>query len=158
MSSLHVSAIDPQRLLAIRTGRRDDAGNPPNCFVASGEEPLRCCLIRAAAGESVMLISYWPFTNPSPWTETGPVFVHAEPCSGYQTPDSLPTALRTGPRVLRTYAADWSLDYDDITVVLGNHDLEPYLVDLKGRSSVATVHVRALESQCFIYSVGRRHA
>jgi hypothetical protein len=155
-TKLCVSAIDPTRLSAIRRDGHDESGHPLLPFPAEGWEPLRCCLALAPVGASIALISYAPFTVPSPWTETGPVFIHADECSGYTRPDQLPEKLRSGPRVLRTYHADGSLDYADITVVADGEDIEPTLLDLLGRPAVATVHVRALAAQCFTYGVTRQ--
>jgi Protein of unknown function (DUF1203) len=153
MTTLHVSAIDPARLSAIRRSRHDESGHPLLPFPAEGWEPLRCCLSLAAPAAAIVLISYAPCSDPAPWTETGPVFIHADGCSGYGDTDQLPERLRTGPRVLKTYRADGSLDYDDITVVTEGEDIEATLLDLLGRPAVATVHVRALAAQCFTYAV-----
>jgi hypothetical protein len=156
MTTLHVKAIDPERLTAIRRDGHDESGNPVTPFPACGWEPLRCCLTRADVGDPITLISYSPFTVRSPWAETGPVFIHVEPCSGYRTPHELPAALRTGPRVLRTYHGDGSLDYDDITVIDDGDDIEAALLDLLSRPAVDVVHVRALAPQCFTYAVARQ--
>ena len=153
MTSIRVSAIDPGRLETIRHHGEDEAGNALAPFSAEGWEPLRCCLIVAGAGDRILLISYSPFTVVSPWAETGPVFVHAVRCPGYRTCDELPGALRTGPRVLRPYHADGSLDYADITVVDAGDDIEDHVLDLLRRPAVDTVHVRALGPQCFTYAV-----
>jgi hypothetical protein len=156
MTTLLVCAIDPVRLDAVRAAGRDESGNPLVASVAEGWEPLRCCLNKATLGEPIALISFSPFTVHSPWAETGPVFIHARGCSGYGAPGVLPADLRTGPRVLRTYHADGSLDYDDITVVGPGEDIEVPLRELLGRSQVAVVHVRALAAQCYTYAVTRR--
>jgi hypothetical protein len=154
---LCVSAIDPARLSAIRRNGHDESGQPWRPFPAEGWEPLRCCLALAPVGASIALISYAPFTVASPWKETGPVFIHADECAGYSRSDQLPEKLRTGPRVLRTYHADGSLDYADITVVTEGEDIEPTLLDLLQRPAVTTVHVRALAAQCFTYAVTRQN-
>ena len=153
MTELRVIAIPSDRLERLRREQRDDLGNPVTARAALGWEPLRCCLRVAAVGEAIALISYEPFAHRSPWSEAGPVFVHLDECAGYRTPAQLPTELRTGPRVLRTYAADGSLDYEDITLVEDGVDLEPALTELLARPDVARVHVRAHLSQCFTYEV-----
>ena len=155
MSELHINAIDPRRLELIRSAGKDEHGNDFVVRPAEGWEPLRCCLRDARAGESVALVSYSPFTMRSPWTEVGPVFVHGEACDRDQPPTELPADMRTGPRVLRTYFDDESLDYDDITFVPEGEDVEPALRDLLARPQVAAVHVRASLSQCFLYEVRR---
>src|SRR4051794_6167783 len=152
--SLTVHPIESVRLDAVRRAGEDGFGNPFAPYDATGEgEPLRCCLRPARAGESIALISFAPFTEPSPWREVGPVYVHAERCKGYGE-RWLPEELRRGPRVLRTYRPDGSMNYDHNALV-GEHDLEPVLDRLLGEPDVATVHVRTLLPQCYLYAVTR---
>jgi hypothetical protein len=156
--TLTVHAIDPARLDAVRRAGEDGWGNPLTAYPASGSgEPLRCCLRFAVPGESIALISYAPFTEVSPWREVGPVYVHAEHCEGYAEGGAdhrLPAELHRGPRVLRTYRTDGTMNYEHNTLV-GEEDLEPVLDRLLGEPDVATVHVRTVLPQCFLYAVTR---
>jgi hypothetical protein len=154
MHTMTTHAIDPARLDAVRAAGEDGWGNPFTPYAASGSgEPLRCCLRFARAGESIALISFAPFTAASPWREVGPVYVHAERCEGYAE-RWLPAELRGGPRVLRTYRADGSMNYEHNTLV-GEEDLEPVLDRVLDEPDVATVHVRTVLPQCFLYAVTR---
>ncbi len=153
MTDLHVLAIDPARLDGIRAAGTDGHGNRLVPFPARGWEPLRCCLRLPDEGEPILLIAYAPFADPSPWREVGPVYVHAERCGGHAPDAGLPPQLRTGPRILRTYRADRTLAYDDITYVAAGQDVEDVLHDLLARPDVDEVHVRASLSQCFTYAV-----
>jgi DNA-binding Lrp family transcriptional regulator len=155
MNDLSVIPIAPSRLQAIRDAGKDEHGNAFAAYPAAGWEPLRCCLRIAREGEPIALISYSPFTESSPWAEVGPVYVHADACEGYLAGE-LPPELRTGPRILRSYHADGSLDYHDIVYVRDGKDLEPALRDLLTRPAVAAVHVRASMTQCFTYEVRLR--
>ena len=149
-----VHAIDPPRLDAVRRAGADGWGNPFMPYVASGEgEPLRCCLRFARAGEQIALISFAPFEQQSVWREVGPVYVHAERCSGPGEP-GVPAGLSRGPLLLRTYRADGSMNYDHNTLV-GAEDVAPMLEDLLAKEEVATVHVRTVLPQCFLYAVTR---
>ena len=151
---LFVHPIDPAHLALIRDAGHDGHGNRLRPFSASGQgEPLRCCLRYAEEGEAITLISYAPFEAPSVWREVGPVYIHAERCAGYGTPARLPDQLSTGPRVLRTYRADNTMNYDHNTVVTETVDLEPIITRLLREPDVATVHVRTLAPQCYLYSV-----
>ncbi|HEX4685549.1 MAG TPA: DUF1203 domain-containing protein [Nocardioides sp.] len=153
-NTLTVHAIDPARLDAVRQAGEDGWGNALTPYAASGEgEPLRCCLRFARAGESIALISFAPFEQASPWREVGPAYVHAERCDGHGD-GSLPEELRRGPRVLRTYRADGSMNYEHNTLV-GDQDLESLLDGLLSEPDVATVHVRTVLPQCFLYAVTR---
>lgn len=154
VTNLLVHAIDPTRLDAVYNTGADGHGNRLRPFAATGEgEPLRCCLRYAESGERITLISYAPFDHPSVWTEVGPVYIHAARCAGYPSPDRLPGQLATGPRVLRTYRADDTMNYDHNTVVADEADLNPIIERLLSEPEVATVHVRTLTPQCFLYAV-----
>jgi hypothetical protein len=152
--TMTVHPLDPARLDAVRAAGVDEFSNPFSPFHASGEgEPLRCCLRFARAGEQIALISWAPFTEISPWREVGPVYVHAEPCSG-RAESGVPGGLSRGPLLLRTYRADGSMNYDHNTLI-GADDVEPMLEDLLARPDVTTVHVRTVLPQCFLYAVSR---
>ena len=149
---LQVHAIDPVRLDAVRRNGTDGHGNSVHPYPAAGQgEPLRCCLRMARRGESITLISFAPFDHPSVWTEVGPVYVHADRCEGHS--GGLPEELRTGPRVLRTYRDDDTMNYDHNTLVGEGEDLEPVLERLLAMPDVATVHVRTVLAQCFLFAV-----
>jgi len=153
-NSLRVRAIDPARLDVVRTTGADGHGNQLRPFAATGQgEPLRCCLRYAEPGEQITLISYAPFEHPSVWTEVGPVYIHAARCEGFTPTGRLPEQLATGPRVLRTYRADDTMNYEHNTVVIDEADLEPIIERLLGKPDVTTVHVRTLAPQCFLYAV-----
>jgi hypothetical protein len=152
--SLLVHAIDPGRLDGVRSTGVDGHGNQLRPFAANGEgEPLRCCLRHAEPGEQITLISYAPFEHPSVWREVGPVYIHAARCEGYTPTGRLPQQLATGPRVLRTYRADATMNYEHNTVVTDEADLEPIIERLLRNPDVTTVHVRTLAPQCFLYAV-----
>ena len=97
-----VRLIEPRVLAAWRA-----EGRPSEdvvALVASGGERLRCCLRDAAADERLLLVSYRPpLPAPSPYAETGPVFVHAEPCEGPERLDRFPVSWEGRPQVLRAY-------------------------------------------------------
>lgn len=146
-------AIDPAELDEVRRSGRDTAGNAPVPWPDATGDPLRCCLRPARPDDEVLLISYAPLRERSPWREVGPVFVHARPCGGWAEDSGLPPELRQGPRVLRGYREDGSLDYSAIRVVHEGEDVEQPLQDLLGDPAVHEVHVRALAAQCFTYRV-----
>ena len=153
-NSLLVQAIDPTRLDVVRTTGADGHGNQLRPFAATGQgEPLRCCLRYAEPSEEITLISYAPFEYPSVWREVGPVYIHAARCEGYTPTGRLPEQLRTGPRVLRTYRADDTMNYEHNTVVTEQADLQPIIERLLCEPDVTTVHVRTLAPQCFLYAV-----
>jgi hypothetical protein len=153
-SSLLVHPIPPTHLHGVRAAGTDGYGNQLRPFAATGEgEPLRCCLRYAEPGERITLISYAPFEQPSVWREVGPVYIHAARCAGYTDTRGLPEELRIGPRVLRTYRADNTMNYEHNTVVSDGAELQPIVERLLREPDIATVHVRTLAPQCFLYAV-----
>lgn len=156
-TALLVQAIDPAYLASVRRTGMDDHGNRLCPSAATGEgEPLRCCLRYAREGEQIALISYAPFDQPSVWREIGPVYIHATACAGYTQTGELPEQLAHGPRVLRTYRADRTMNYEHNTVVEDRIELAPIVTLLLSTGDVAIVHVRTVKPQCFLYSVTAR--
>jgi hypothetical protein len=66
----------------------------------------------------------------------------------------LPRELRHGPRLLRTYRADESMDYRTAPWS-ATKTFEPVLDQLLAEPEVAAVDVRTVLPQCFLYAVTR---
>jgi hypothetical protein len=138
----------------------DDAGRPPRVVPDDGGSPLRCCLRRSTGGESIALVSYAPLrrwsqetgTDPGPYDELGPVFIHMTPCNGPASA-GLPLPLFDGRRVLRAYGAAGS--------ILGGWLVEPaddpeqMLAEIFADPAVAMVHARFAEFGCFMVEIRR---
>ena len=150
--ALDVIAIDPDRLRRMRDRGWDEAGNPWTRRSAGGGEPLRCCLTRAAAGESIVLITYSPWTAPSPWAESGPVFVHHGGCAGWAG-SGWPEDFRDSHSALQPFDIDGARIYDRITFVRPGDDTEAAVRDLLTVDGVELVHVRSATAQCFTFAV-----
>lgn len=162
-----VRAIEPEVLARLRV--RDDAGRPPRVVVdEEGGSPLRCCLRRIRPGERVGLVGYAPLrrwaeqtgARPGPYEETGPVFIHLEPCPGFSG-TGLPPELSGGRQVCRAYDADGGI-VDGLLADPRHPDAEPSvgraLAALFADPRTAVVHVRAVEYGCFTYEVRRAGA
>ncbi|MBN0046346.1 DUF1203 domain-containing protein [Streptomyces actuosus] len=156
--STHIARpIAAEVLRELRAG--DDAGRAPSPFTdTEGGAPLRCCLRRSRPGERIALVSYAPLrrwaagtgAEPGAYDEQGPVFVHAQECTG---PGNGGLAFTETHRVLRRYSADGRIlggqlvrTPEGFTEGLHNAFDDP---------AVALVHVRAVEYGCFLYEVGR---
>jgi hypothetical protein len=144
----------------------DDAGHAALVMTDDeGGAPLRCCLRPVRAGERIALVSYAPLrrwaretgAEPGPYDEIGPVFIHAEPCTG---PDGTgyPDWLAGGRRVLRAYGADGRILSGRL--IDGDPDCSPLPVEsalgeMLADPRAAVVHGRALEFGCFTFEVRR---
>ena len=145
--------INPNRLQDMRTRAADESGNPWTPHAATGGEPLRCCLDRAKPGEDIALISYTPWTTPSPWAETGPVFVHHDPCAGYITPDRYPPEFLASASMLNPFDRTGARAYDHITWLRPDDDHEAVVHLILAQPEVAHLHVRSATAGCFTFAV-----
>lgn len=96
-------------LAKARSKGLDDQSQPVERQRASGGEPCRDVLRRATPGEAIVLASYCPFAQASPYKEFGPVFVLADAATDTHQPNSLTALMHNGylaeQFVLRAYSA-----------------------------------------------------
>jgi len=146
--------IPRAQLQNIRATGADEAGNRLAVQVdTEGGNPLRCCLRESAPGERVLLIAYTPPGTRGAYAERGPVFIHAEPCSGYLTPDRYPPALSHRQQVTRAYDRDGRIA-EGILVNDGEHAVT-VIRELLGRPDVTLVHLRNVGYGCYNFAVRR---
>jgi hypothetical protein len=141
---------------------RDDSCAAPEVVIdRDGGSPLRCCLRVSRPGEQMFLVSYAPLrrwaaesgARPGAYVETGPVFIHAQPCDGPQH-DGWPEDYRGLPRVLRAYGANGRIR-GGVVVPAGESRPERFIDELFADADVAFVHARALEFGCFTFWIDR---
>ena len=113
--------------------------------------PCRHCLRWANPGERVILFTYASVPPNRPYSETGPVFVHAEPCERYDGVHEYPPDFRNG-RVFRAYDADYNMI--DAVVVNGS---EPEVVIEKLFENPETkfLQARSVTRGCYTFGVER---
>ena len=113
--------------------------------------PCRHCLRWAQPGERVILFPYPAIRHGHPYSETGPIFVHAEACERYNATDEFPADFRNG-RVLRAYNA--SYDMIDTEVVNGSEP-EAVIEKLLENPETAFVHARSVTGGCYTFGIER---
>lgn len=121
--------------------------------VASGGEPLRCCLRDAVAGEELVLFNYTPpLPAPSPYEERGAVFAHAADCEGPSS-DSYPVDWVGRRQVLRAYdERGW---IHPATCVHDGSDPEAAIAAVFSHPEVVEVHSRNVSYGCYMFAVTR---
>ncbi len=148
------------RIVPLRTEVADAAraalasGAPDHALVIADLPdgyPCRHCLEWAAPGDEVIL---FPFAaiDQGPYRETGPIFVHAQPCPRHRETQEFPRHLREG-RVIRVY--DQRKLMIDARVVNG---VGPELVIeelLLTNPDAAFLHVRSATRGCYTLGVER---
>jgi hypothetical protein len=146
--------IPEAELQQIRAAGADEAGHALAVQAdPEGGSPLRCCLRESAPGERLLLIAYTPPGTRGAYAERGPVFIHAEPCGGYLTPDRYPPALSHRQQVVRGYDQDGRIA-DGVLVNDGEHALA-VIRGLLARPDVTLVHLRNVGYGCYNFAVRR---
>jgi Protein of unknown function (DUF1203) len=148
------------RIVPIRTeiaeaARREaEVGAPDHAVVTADSPrgfPCRHCLRWAQLGERMILFPFAAIAPGRPYSESGPIFVHAEPCERYARTHEFPSAFRTG-RVLRAYNAQ----RDMIAAEVANgEDPEAVIERFLQKPETAFVHVRSASHGCYTMEVER---
>ena len=113
--------------------------------------PCRHCLRWAQPGERVILFPYAAIPSGHPYSETGPIFVHADRCQRYSATSEYPAEFRNG-RVFRAYDSNYNIiDAQPV------NDTEPEVViqRLFENPKTAFVDARSLTRGCFTFRVQR---
>jgi hypothetical protein len=115
-----------------------------------GGAPLRCCLRDSRPGERIALASVTPPGPQGAYAESGPVFLHADPCAG---PDhaGYPDEFRRRIQVFRAYSADGRIVGG--RVVRPEEDQEAVAEELLGEADVAHLHSRNLVHGCYMFAI-----
>jgi hypothetical protein len=142
------TAIADAARRAVKAGSADHA----LITVDSAESsPCRHCLRWAQPGERVILFPYAAIPSGHPYSETGPIFVHANECQRYSATNEYPADFRNG-RVLRAYDSNYNII--DAQVVNGSEP-EVVIESLFQNADTAFVDVRSVSRGCFTFRVQR---
>jgi len=132
------------------SGEPDPAGLQTVTVVSDGSYPCRRCLTRAAAGEHMLLLSYDPFTQHSPYAGPGPVYIHTEPCQRHRgAAGAMPAQVAGSLLSLRGYDERAMLvDADVVEAAQACARVRTLLDD-----GAAFVHVHFARPGCFAFRV-----
>jgi hypothetical protein len=138
---------------AVRTQLRSPQyGHPAHVETASGYGPCRVCLNTFEEGrEERILFTYQPFQDKTALPAPGPVFVHRDPCSRY---DSLefPEELRQLPLVLDGHGREGVLVSRER---VGDQPVDDVLQRQFSDPRVDYIHLRNADAGCFIARIDR---
>jgi hypothetical protein len=134
--------------------RAADAGASDHTVITADSPtgyPCRHCLRWAKPGERVILFPYSAIAAGRPYTETGPIFIHADRCERYAATNEYPASFRDG-RVFRAYDANHHMI--DAEVVNGREP-EAVIEKLLKNPETAFVHVRSVSHGCYTMQIER---
>lgn len=154
---LLIQGLPTQHAQRLWAGGPDANGQAALQRVAEGgANPCRHCLGLIADGEPKLVLSYRPFDAAQPYAESGPIFLHARPCTPYRS-DRLPAWFAyLDPALIRGYGHDDWIRYDTGAVVPGA-ELGARCLQILADPAVAYVHIRS-KFGCFQCRVDRAPA
>ena len=143
-------ALPTDDVRALQAGGGDAYGATPEVRVSDGDGvPCRHCLRQVGAGERYLVLAYRPFPSLQPYAETGPIFLHAEPCERAADSDGLPEILHGSPDyIVRGYSVEDRIVYGTGAVV-PTADIPDRAAALLNREDVAYLHVRSARNNCY---------
>ena len=151
-SSFQIVPLPTEIADAARYGVKSGAADHTVVTVDSpGSSPCRHCLRWAQPGERVILFPYAAIPSGHPYSETGPIFVHADECQRYSATNEYPADFRIG-RVFRAYDSNYNII--DAQVVDGSEP-EVVIESLFQNPEIAFVDVRSVTRGCFTFRVQR---
>jgi hypothetical protein len=132
-----------------QAGGLDSYNLHPERRISDGDGvPCRHCLRNVAAGEPFLVLAHRPFSKLQPFAETGPIFLHAEPCDQALSTDAFPEILDSPNYILRGYDADERIVYGSGGVV-DMAAIKARAEDLLNRDTIHFVDVRSSRNNCF---------
>ena len=135
--------------------QKAQAGAPDHAFVevdAPTGYPCRHCLEWAQPGERVVLFPYASVPPGRPYSESGPIFVHANACRRYEATDRYPENFRSH-RVIRAYNSE--ADMID-AIVVADDQPEPVIEKLLQNPDTAFLQARSVSRGCYTFKIERQ--
>lgn len=147
---IRFTALPTDKVHALQEGGTDAYGQTPERRVSDGDGvPCRHCLRNVRAGEGYLILAYRPFPELQPYAETGPIFLHAEPCERAPETDVLPDLFKPTPDyILRGYGHDDRIVYGTGAVTPTGKICERSH-ELLERPEIAYVHMRSARNNCY---------
>jgi Protein of unknown function (DUF1203) len=147
--------IVPLKTEVAEVARQTAANGAKDHVVVTAESPrsfpCRHCLRWAEAGERVVLFPYAAIPSGYPYSESGPVVVHAKACKRYDATDEYPSELRNG-RVFRAYNSDHRI----IDAKVANGTAPELVIEtLFDNPETAFVHARSVTHGCYTFAIER---
>ena len=151
-STFRIVPLQTEVAEAARAGAR--AHKPDHVLVTADSPrayPCRHCLRWAEPGQRMVLFPFAAIAPGRPYSESGPIFVHADSCERYSALDEFPAEFRNG-RVVRAYNS-----HDDMIAaeVANGEGPEAIIERFLQAAETAFVHVRSVSRGCYTMKVKR---
>jgi len=147
---MHFVPIPEEIAAEARSTHKDRFGH--DLRVTTEMAPCRLCLRISTAPEKLLLLSYRPLPDSSPYAEIGPIFVHADGCEPYDDIETFPADFAARRLVLRAYGREGQI----VDAVIAEPGTTPQrAASLLDNEEVVEVHVRHESYTCFDFKIVR---
>lgn len=154
MTKSHFRIVPLSSEIAAAARQRATAGAPDHAIVEVDSEksvPCRHCLRWAQPGERVILFPYASIAAGRPYSESGPIFVHAAECPRYRETERYPDDFRRH-RVIRAYDSD---DFMIDAIVVDEEEPEAVIEKLFGNPRTKFLQARSVTNGCYTFRMER---
>ena len=151
-NNFQVRPLSPEMADAARKTRLDRFGNALAVMRDGNPHQCRVCLTMSQPDEGVILLAHRPFESNQPYAETGPIFVHEQPCQAYNDKLVYPPEFPRSAVVLRAYSSD---DRILDAQAVGERGVETVIAELFANPAIAYLHARNLGYGCFMFRIDR---
>ncbi|CAN5173920.1 DUF1203 domain-containing protein [soil metagenome] len=154
---IRFEAMPTEEARAYQAGKPDANGQTPERHICDGDGvPCRHCQQDIAAGDAYLILNYRPFPSRQPYAESGPIFLHADPCERFEEGNVPPRMFfQNGRRYLiKGYNAQDRIVYGTGKIVEPS-DMPAAAEAILGRDGVKYVHVRSALNNCYQCRIDR---
>ena len=131
-----------------------EAGAPDHAVVTADSPrgyPCRHCLRWAQPGERMILFPFASVPPGRPYSESGPIFVHADACERYRATGEFPAEFREG-RVIRAYNSQHDMIAAEVANGVGPEALIERFLQMPETSFI---HIRSVSRGCYTMGIER---
>jgi len=150
MTELNFVALATETVRALQAGNPDANGQIPERQISDGGGvPCRHCLNDVAAGEPYLVLAHRPFPQAQPYAETGPIFIHADPCERHGAGAGVPASYLSRTQMLIRGYGDDDRIVDGTGQVVASAEIAGTARDLLEGPGVAYLHLRSASNSCY---------
>ncbi len=150
------TALPTDQVRAYQQGNPDANGQNTERNISDGNgNPCRHCLHMIPKGAGMLVLAHRPFEAIQPYAEVGPIFLCADPCTGYGTQTNQPPALRSSPDyLLKGYGHDDRIIYGTGAIV-ATDGIATYAAEVFADPKAAYIHIRSARNNCYQARIDR---
>jgi hypothetical protein len=155
MISFRATPIPTAEAETARLRRVDAFGNALTRRIVETHpgSPCRHCLEDIGAGEAYIALAYSAFERPGPYSEVGPIFLHADSCEAFDRhPNRIPEILRLRTLAIRGYNRAHEIEAADI---VEGGEAETLVHRLLADPAVAYLHALTARYGCYLCRIER---